>query len=446
MPTSPGQAAVGAPSRWSLADGGRELSVMGEALPSPKRRSDAHHDRWYPYYAGYSSAFAGRVIETFTQASQVVLDPWNGAGTTTLMAAMHGRRAMGLDINPAMATIARARLLPRMVEPSLLPLADEIVKSASRSTRQDGSPMPEPLCAWFKRPAANLLRAYERRITQLFENPGEPSPLGMPSTVLAAFFTMALFSTTRELLSDFRSSNPTWLKYPATPQNRINPSPERVSQTFRNAVTFFSTRLPKMPLANSGLAEIKTGDALNLDADQVFDACLGSPPYFTRVDYVRATLAELAVLGTTSGSVDSLRRATTGTPVVRGATSNPVQDASRTARSLEDAIAQHSSKGSANYYAPWASRYFRGLQASITGICKAVVPSGPIGIVIQDSYYKELHVDLQRIVVEMFSAGGRHLVDRVDFTPTHVRAWMHPAASTHRPASWTTTESLLVFN
>ncbi|WP_410712175.1 DNA methyltransferase [Bradyrhizobium sp. BEA-2-5] len=45
-------------------------------------------------------------------SGQVVLDPWNGSGTTTSVANGAGLTAVGIDINPAMAVVAKARLSP----------------------------------------------------------------------------------------------------------------------------------------------------------------------------------------------------------------------------------------------------------------------------------------------------------------------------------------------
>ena len=52
----------------------------------------------------------------------VVLDPFGGAGTTGLVAARHGRRAILLELNPAYAEIARDRIAAEWCEPSARPL------------------------------------------------------------------------------------------------------------------------------------------------------------------------------------------------------------------------------------------------------------------------------------------------------------------------------------
>jgi len=61
----------------------------------------------------------------------LVVDPWNGAGTTTVAAAASGLNAMGFDINPAAILIGRARLLKSDV-------ADSIGRLRPRSVTRQG--------------------------------------------------------------------------------------------------------------------------------------------------------------------------------------------------------------------------------------------------------------------------------------------------------------------
>jgi site-specific DNA-methyltransferase (adenine-specific) len=50
-----------------------------------------------------------RLIALFTAESEVVLDPFNGAGTTTLCAEALGRRYIGIELSEKYHTIAEAR-------------------------------------------------------------------------------------------------------------------------------------------------------------------------------------------------------------------------------------------------------------------------------------------------------------------------------------------------
>ena len=57
-----------------------------------------------------------RLIELYTFAGDVVLDPFSGAGTTCLAAARQGRRWVGYDIDPAYIELAEARMTNELGE------------------------------------------------------------------------------------------------------------------------------------------------------------------------------------------------------------------------------------------------------------------------------------------------------------------------------------------
>ena len=61
------------------------LSLV-ETLSSPKQPQPERQKDWYPYYAGYTTAFAAGVFEAYLSGAESVLDPWNGSGTTTAVA------------------------------------------------------------------------------------------------------------------------------------------------------------------------------------------------------------------------------------------------------------------------------------------------------------------------------------------------------------------------
>ena len=93
---------------------------------------------------------------------------------------------------------------------------------------------------------------------------------------------------------------------------------------------------------------------------------------------------------------------------------------------------------------PWMRGYLNGLQAGLSETVRTVVAEGAICIVVQDSFYKAVRVDLQRIVIEMLSAFGKNLEKRYDYPVTSLRSWMNPRARRHLSIRHNR-ESLLVF-
>ncbi len=427
------------------------MATMSNEIRSPKQPQAQRKRDWYPYYAGYSAGFVGDVIDHFAACSRSVIDPWNGAGTTTVVASMKGLRSTGIDINPALSVVSKARHTPLTVADSLSPLGLRLVKTANqRFSSCEIAPNDDLLATWYRLPSLRFVRALQVAIHDALTttNPlSEPVRHVEDLPVLAAFFYTALFGAVRDSLQRFRSSNPTWLRFPRRPQSKIMPSREQLAWSFQHHIRRLARLLVLSTPSETDRCRLVTASAQQLPVETgAHDAAVTSPPYCTRIDYVRSSLAELAVLNLSSGEADALRSATTGTPVLSGGESQLTTDLpSSSARSLLRAIKAHPSKGSRGYYYPWMLRYLSDLNCSMRELHRAVRPDGPICIVVQDSYYKETRIDLQTIATDFLQNLGRTRIKRVDFRVTHLRSTMNPAARRHEK-NRSAVESLCVFN
>lgn len=79
--------------------------VMAKWSIIPERKmKECGHPAMFP------EELVRRVLKLFSYRNDVVLDPFNGAGTTTVVADTLGRRYCGIDISPQYCRIARRRL------------------------------------------------------------------------------------------------------------------------------------------------------------------------------------------------------------------------------------------------------------------------------------------------------------------------------------------------
>ena len=70
-------------------------------MRNPKRShsSNPSKSQWYNYYAGFSSDFVSDTLRFLNlPKGAVILDPWNGSGTTTQISEEMGFSAIGYDI------------------------------------------------------------------------------------------------------------------------------------------------------------------------------------------------------------------------------------------------------------------------------------------------------------------------------------------------------------
>jgi hypothetical protein len=76
------------------------------------RQRQAHRLHEISYRACFKPQLAEFFIARLTRAGDCVYDPFMGRGTTPVQAALMGRRAIGVDVNPLSAVLAKPRLAP----------------------------------------------------------------------------------------------------------------------------------------------------------------------------------------------------------------------------------------------------------------------------------------------------------------------------------------------
>lgn len=87
---------------------GLDLSVFDHNLELPRHR-------WYEFKEGFSPKLVHAAIDEMASGSRrklKLLDPFTGSGTTMVTAGQLGLEAMGVEVNPFLAFVARAKSTP----------------------------------------------------------------------------------------------------------------------------------------------------------------------------------------------------------------------------------------------------------------------------------------------------------------------------------------------
>jgi hypothetical protein len=413
-------------------------------LRSPKLESKTHR-AWYQYYAGYSPAFVEDALNRLgVSAESCVLDPWNGSGTTTAVASTLGVRSVGFDINPVLVIVGRGRLLAPDVLESVRPLACELVEIAKGIRSR---PSPDPLESWLSRRSALSFRRLERSIRRALVDPDDAEvtlDYGQVSTLAAVYYT-ALFETLRDSLSSFVTSNPTWVRQRRRDERGVVvPSSTLISGFLRHVdrLAALLARADHDPAEAS--VEHATATQLPLETGSI-STVLSSPPYLTRIDYVMATLPELALLGhaPTGDAVADLRSGSLGSPLTSKSAPD-VESLPKDVRTLLRRISRHTSKASTTYYSRYYASYFTTMSQSLGELSRVAAPAATMSLVVQDSYYKEIHVDLPALVTSLVTSLGWAHTDQVDFGQQRTKAAINTRARKYR-AETSAIESVLFF-
>lgn len=382
-----------------------------------------------------------------------MLDPWNGSGTTTFTAAQLGLTARGFDLNPVMAIVARARLLNPREADSIAPLARRVVKCAKTPTKAPNG--DDPLTWWFAPKSANVLRTIERSIRRHLVGELTLSSSGRNLDRLsgiAATFYVALFSVCRELAVRFQASNPTWIRRPSDDETRAWASRpaivERFTENLREMAAALAARSKQgdLLLPEQGSWDIRLSDTTSMQiAPGSVDLILTSPPYCTRIDYTAATRIELAVLAPLLDvSWEELGRRMIGSTRVPQHDIEPDDTWGPTCQTFLRSLYRHPSKASKGYYYKTHLDYFEKMGRSLTFLADAMKKSGGAILVVQDSFYKEIHNDLPTTIAEMADARGLRLVRRDDFYFARSMSGINPRTRAYKRGAGAT-ESVLCF-
>src|SRR5206468_3721717 len=130
----------------------RLLRDRVRATPAPVRwkepcaNTECSLHQLAPYIGKIKSSIAGELVDRYSKPGDVVADPFAGAGTIPLEAAMRGRRAFGADISPYAGILAKAKLSPPRSLDAALGWTEQALQQAAELPAPDLRKVP----AWVR--------------------------------------------------------------------------------------------------------------------------------------------------------------------------------------------------------------------------------------------------------------------------------------------------------
>jgi len=426
------------------------------SIRNPKRNKYSKNGRsgWYEYYAGYSADFVSDAINyAHIPEGSAILDPWNGSGTTTQIAYEMGYTAYGYDINPVMFIIAKARQLDVGVKNSLNAINNDILAKAKRNKTFEYT-NNDPLQAWFDTATVSTIRNIEHCIRKLLVDEkaiSRNSPVDNFNNIsdLASFFYVVLFRTVRQLVIPFIASNPTWVKVAKDKSElqhwEVSDIHNIYISIFNEMVNEFDLHSPECTPERKNRINLGIANSEDLPISMnSIDAIISSPPYCTRIDYAISTRPELAILGFSEQDIDVLRRKMIGTPKISQELPGIDSIWGLTCLEFINKVANHDSKASRSYYYKHFLQYFNGINKSILELDRVLKRDGICILVLQDSYFKDVHNDLPQILTEMAHNIEWKIKYRVDFNSNLSMANINRKTKQYR-SRISTTETVLAF-
>ncbi|WP_141240171.1 DNA methyltransferase [Pseudoalteromonas sp. HM-SA03] len=357
------------------------------------------------------------------------------------MASIEGIRSIGIDLNPAMKVIAMAK---QSTVEDIESIRQKIKKI--RSNIKVEHVKNDPLTIWLDDESALLIRKIEKVILcgRYYNNTQEKVDSLQPYQCL--MYT-ALFNTVRQFLKPFIPSNPTWIKRPKSADKKLTLYwPELRSLYVSNLSKMFNSIDMVRHDRKCPLAQINIGSSTNLQlGTESVDLVLTSPPYCTRIDYGVATMPELSIIATNGKSeIKHIRRSLMGTTTVPKSIDTIPSNLGKECQTFLRNVYKHPSKASQTYYFKNLLQYFKSLQLSLEQIYRVIKPNGRFICVVQDSYYKDVHCNLPKIIGQMSQNHGFIIEDVVEFESRQNMANLNQKSKLYR-AKNTAYETVIVF-
>jgi len=381
-----------------------------EFLASPSTNQDTHDlpfQRWYRFKEAFAPRAVVEAISKLDKAPSSCVDPFGGSGTTALTAQFLGIRPTTVEVNPFLADLIESKL--QTYDPEALLHSFRRVIEVAASSKADpikelaGGPKtlvpPGVNERWiYSLAVAERILAYRQAI-ELLDDQSH------------ARLLRVLLGSTLVTLSNVVISGK-GRRYRSGWQNRaVQPtSVHRMFEAvFLNAIEDI-VRFGKRPC--TGYTLLRGDSRVALTQAQSADFSLFSPPYPNSFDYTDIYNLELWMLGYLKTAEDNrkLREATLRSHVqikrsFEATSSSPTLDATIAALN-----ARRLDMWDANI-PDMVRAYFDDLIAILSELHRVIVPGGSVMMVVGDSRYAGVAVNVGTILVELARELGFELSD-----------------------------------
>lgn len=227
-----------------------------------------------PYIGKIKSSIAGELLERYSRRGELVVDPFSGAGTIPLEAAIRGRRVFCSDISPYSRILSCAKLRPPKSLRSAISASERAMIEAEMLPKPDLRTVP----GWVRRffHPRSLVEAL--RFAEVARRPGNEFLMACFLGILHHQRPGFLSYPSSHLVPYLRSS-----KYPRTNFPEMYEYRElwprllaKVERTFKRFV---------MPETSGN--KFRQCDVEEVRLPRLFDSVITSPPYMNALDYGR---------------------------------------------------------------------------------------------------------------------------------------------------------------
>jgi hypothetical protein len=253
---------------------GVQVSSAPADWEEPCAQSECTLHQLSPYIGKIKSSIAGELLERYSRRGELVVDPFAGAGTIPLEAAIRGRRVFCSDISAYSRVLSCAKLRPPKSLPSAARASERALIEAEMLPRPDLRTVPQWVRRFFH--PRSLVDAL--RFAQVARRPGNE-------------FLMACF------LGILHHQRPGFLSYPSShlvPYLRGTKYPRAIfpelyeyRELRPRLIAKVARSLKRFVMPQTHDSRFRQCDVEQVRLPRVFDSVITSPPYMNALDYGR---------------------------------------------------------------------------------------------------------------------------------------------------------------
>ncbi|MAU70856.1 MAG: hypothetical protein CML04_02075 [Pseudozobellia sp.] len=347
-------------------------------------------EQWTHGYHRYPAKFlpniVKKIIEDYTNDEDVIADLFAGCGTTLVESKIHGRKSVGVDINPVAKLIANAKI--KCIEPSKLDKSfEELKKCIEKCNTKNlrSKAVHERIDYWFGESEKLKINFLYESILKLNVDRG-----------IKNFFLVGLSNVLKNCSKWLQTSTKPQIDPNKIPSDPFTAFKSQIKKMQRKNAEFFD-ELKRLGFANVA-CEILLEDARNTSIEtESIDAIITSPPYVTSYEY--ADLHQLT--GYWYDYIENLRefrKNFIGT--FYSYNENLFSEATLAQRIIRQIEEKHTRT------AKEVSNYFNDISLVAKEMKRILKPEGRVFLVVGNTTYKEVKINTAEVFSEILTMTG----------------------------------------
>lgn len=374
-------------------------ALAGEVLSNFDSNLQLPRHRWYRVREGFSRQLVEMAIrEVDLVPRSMVVDPFCGSGTTCLTAVELGMNSFGIEVNPFLSFVAKAKL-SRLSSDRLRKFGDELFIT----------PVPSLLEGYstFSSKSGSSKWLFNTNVLRAFQSIWEASGT-VPGRGLVRLAAIGAAMDCSNAVKDGKG-----LRYRSDWRD-LNFNDGHFAQRFADRLNIICSDLDSLKLSEGVDASIVMSDSRGaMDQVPQFDLCVTSPPYLNSFDYSDIYRPELFLGGFVSDNraLAEIRHRTVRSHVQSAwetpaySINNPHLD------QVLEALEERKDLLWNSRLRPMVAAYFEDMKRILQGLEWKLRRNGQIWMVVSTSAYAGIEVPVDLILAEIGTQVGLRLLD-----------------------------------